>query len=269
MDKENHTTTIDKLTEVEICDNRESQLYDLKVSILFYAIQCLLFLFTLYINILVYRMAKREKMVLSWELKVDSMCNIYSSIYGLTFMAIAKFSSPPSVIFGEWYCNLSEVIMAFDLFRTLTITFTIGVYRYIFIVRGEWINIYESRKKRVVRAIFGIKLFFLVLFTTKFVIFNRNSPFIEIWNHWCSEGVLHTTRNSANATIFRLSHEKHFYSVTPDRNAMVTLFGLIKNGGLSTCLKIFCVMVDLIIFLCVLDVTECLLHYKIGKFLKM
>ena len=268
MEKENETI-IDTMTEVEIYDSLESQLYDLKVSILFYVIQCILFPYTLYINILVHRMAQREKMVLSWELKVDSMCNIFSAIYGLTFMAIAKFSSPPSVIFGEWYCKVSDVIMAFDLFRTLTITFTIGVYRYIFIVRGEWINVYESRKKRVIWAIFGIKMFLLVIFTTKFVIFNRNHPFIELWNHWCSEGVLHTTPNSANAAIFRLSHEKHFYSVTPDRNAMITLFGLIKNGGLSTCLKIFCVLVDLLIFLCVLNVTEGLLYYKIGKFLKM
>ena len=267
MDKENETI-INTVTEVEISDNHDSQLYDLKVSILFYVIQCLLFLFTLYINILVHRMAQREKMVLSWELKLDSICNIVSSIYYLIFMAIAKFSSPPLVIFGEWYCKASEVIMAFDLFRTLTFTFTIGVYRYVFIVRGEWINIYESRKKLVKRTMFLIKMFFLVLFTAKFVIFNRNSPFIELWSHWCSEGVPHTTPRNANSTISILSHEKHFYSVTPDGNAMVTLFGLIKNGGLSTSLKIFCIIIDLLIFISILNVTEGVFHYRIGKFLK-
>ena len=115
---------------------------------------------------------------------------------------------------------------------------------------------------------FLTKIFFLVLFTTKFVIFNRNSPFIELWNHWCSEGVLQTTINSANATVFRLSHEKHFYAVTPDGNAMVTLFGLIKNGGLTTSLKIFCIIVDLLIFISILNVTEGVFHYRIGKFLK-
>ena len=212
-------------------------------------------------------MAQREKMALSWELKLDSMCNIVSSIYYLIFMAIAKFFSPPSVIFGEWYCKASEVIMAFDLFRTLTITFTIGVYRYVFIVHGEWINITESRKKLVKRAIFVIKLFFLVLFTTKFVVFNRNNPLIKVWNKWCSEGIFGPTNE--NAAICILSSETHFYSLTPDRNAMVTLFGLIKNDGLSACLKIFCVIVDLLIFLSVLNVTEGVLHYKIGIFLKM
>ena len=267
MDKENETI-INTVTEVEISDNHDSQLYDLKVSILFYVIQCLLFLFTLYINILVHRMAQREKMVLSWELKLDSICNIVSSIYYLIFMAIAKFSSPPLVIFGEWYCKASEVIMAFDLFRTLTFTFTIGVYRYVFIVRGEWINIYESRKKLVKRTMFLIKMFFLVLFTAKFVIFNRNSPFIELWSHWCREGVPHTTPRNANSTISILSHEKHFYSVTPDGNAMVTLFGLIKNGGLSTSLKIFCIIIDILIFISILNVTEGVFHYRIGKFLK-
>ena len=267
MDKENETI-INTVTEVEISDNHDSQLYDLKVSILFYVIQCLLFLFTLYINILVHRMAQREKMVLSWELKLDSICNIVSSIYYIMFMAIAKFSSPPLVIFGEWYCKASEVIMAFDLFRTLTFTFTIGVYRYVFIVRGEWINIYESRKKLVKRTMFLIKMFFLVLFTAKFVIFNRNSPFIELWSHWCREGVPHTTPRNANSTISILSHEKHFYSVTPDGNAMVTLFGLIKNGGLSTSLKIFCIIIDILIFISILNVTEGVFHYRIGKFLK-
>ena len=265
MDKENETI-IDTMTEVEIYDGLESQLYDLKVSILFYVIQCLLFPYTLYINILVHRMARREKMVLSWEFKVDSICNIFSSFYYVIYMAIAKFSYPMSESFGQWSCKVSDVIMSFDLFRTLTITFTIGVYRYIFIVHGDWINIGESRKKLVRRAIFVIRLFFLVLFTSKFVIFNRNSPFIELWNSWCSEGVLNTTPKSSNATIFTMSH---IYAETPDRKAMVTLFGLIKNGGLSTCLKIFCVLVDLLIFLCVLNVTEGLLHYKIGKFLKM
>ena len=258
---EKNGTIIQKMTDIEIYEDDESQFY-IKVDILFYVIQCLLFLFTLYINILVHRMAQREKMALSWELKVDSICNIFSSIYYLIFMAIAKFVSPPLVSFGEWYCKASEVIMAFDLFRTLTITFTIGVYRYVFIVHGEWINTTEARKKLVKRAIFVIKLFFLVLFTTKFVVFNRNSPFIKVWNKWCREGEF-------GPTIFRLSSETHFYSLTPDRNAMVTLFGLIKNVGLSACLKIFCVIVDLLIFLSVLNFTEGVLHYQIGIFLKM
>ena len=263
---ERNETIIQKMTDIEIYEDYEAQFY-IKVDILFYVLQCLLFVFTLYINILVHRMAQREKMALSWELKLDSMCNIVSSIYYLIFMAIAKFISPPSVIIGEWFCKASEVIKAFDLFRTLTITFTIGVYRYVFIVHGEWINITESRKKLVKRAIFVIKLFSLVLFTTKFVVFNRNNPLIKVWNKWCSEGIFGPTNE--NAAICILSSETHFYSLTPDRNAMVTLFGLIKNDGLSACLKIFCVIVDLLIFLSVLNVTEGVLHYKIGIFLKM
>ena len=255
-----------KMADIETYENLEYHLY-MKLDILFYVIQCISFLFTLYVNTLVHRMAQREKMVLSWEFKVDSICNILSSIYYMIYMAIAKFSYPLSQSFGEWSCKVTDVIMSFDLFRTLTITFTVGVYRYIFIVHGEWIG--ESRKKRVRRAIFLIKLFFLVIFTSKFVIFNRNSPFIELWNSWCGEGVLNTTTNSSNATIFRLSLEKHFYSETPDRKAMVTLFGLIKSGGLSTCLKIYCILVDALIFLCILNLTEGVLHYKIGKFLKM
>ena len=267
MGNENKTIII-KMTDIETYENPEYHLY-MKLDILFYVIQCISFLFSVYVNTLVHRMAQREKMVLSWEFKVDSICNIFSSFYYVIYMAIAKFSYPMSESFGQWSCKVSDVIMSFDLFRTLTITFTIGVYRYIFIVHGDWINIGESRKKLVRRAIFVIRLFFLVLFTSKFVIFNRNNPFIELWNHWCDEGVLYTLPNSSNETTFMVSTEKHFYSETPDRKAMVTLFGLIKKGGLSTCLKIFCVLVDLLIFLCVLNLTEGVLHYKIGKFLKM
>ena len=262
MENENKTIII-KITDIETYENTEYHLY-VKLDFLFYVIQCISFLFTLYFNTLVHRMAQREKMVLSWEFKVDSLCNIFSSIYYLIYMAIAKFSYPLSEIFGEWSCKVTDVIMSFDLFRTLTITFTIGVYRYIFIVHGEWIG--ESRKKRVRRAIFLIKLFFLIIFTSKFVIFNRNNPFIELWNSWCSEGVLNTTQKSSNATIFTMSHT---YAETPDRKAMVTLFGLIKNGGLSTCLKLYCILVDVLMFLCILNLTEGVLHYKIGKFLKM
>ena len=267
MDKKNKTI-IQQVPYVDIYDGPDLQ-FNMTMSILFYVVQRISLFFALYVNTLVHRMAQREKMVLSWEFKVDSICNIFSSFYYVIYMAIAKFSYPMSESFGQWSCKASDVIMSFDLFRTLTITFTIGVYRYIFIVHGDWINIGESRKKVVRRAIFVIRLFFLVLFTSKFVIFNRNNPFIELWNHWCDEGVLYTLPNSSNETTFMVSTEKHFYSETPDRKAMVTLFGLIKNGGLSTCLKIFCVLVDLLIFLCVLNVTEGVLHYKIGKFLKM
>ena len=262
MDKKNKTI-IQQVPYVDIYDGPDLQ-FNMTMSILFYVVQCISLFFALYVNTLVHRMAQREKMVLSWEFKVDSICNIFSSIYYLIYMAIAKFSYPLSEIFGEWSCKVTDVIMSFDLFRTLTITFTIGVYRYIFIVHGEWIG--ESRKKRVRRAIFLIKLFFLIIFTSKFVIFNRNNPFIELWNSWCSEGVLNTTPKSSNATIFTMSH---IYAETPDRKAMVTLFGLIKNGGLSTCLKLYCILVDVLMFLCILNLTEGVLHYKIGKFLKM
>ena len=85
------------------------------LSILFYVMLWLPLLPVLYINILVFRMAKRETMILSWELKVDSICNMLSTIHHLFFIGIVKFASPASVNLDEWYCLVSKIINSFDV----------------------------------------------------------------------------------------------------------------------------------------------------------
>ena len=233
------------------------------LSILFYVILWLALLPVLYINILVFRMAKRETMILSWELKVDSICNMLSTIHHLFPLGILNFGFPASVIVGEWYCYVSKMIISFDVFRSLTMTFTIALYRYIFIIHGESISI--ERKKRIKKTLFATKVLFLVLFTSKFVIFGGTG---EFWNFFCNKNESGLTANHLNKTTLGGLTAKLFYTVHPGQNALITIFGLIENGASAVILKVFCVIVDLLILVSILNVIEGVLHYRIGTFLK-
>ena len=235
----------------------------MKLYIFFYVILWLTLLPVLYINILVYRMAKRETIILSWELKVDAIFNVLSTIHHLFFMGIVKFSFPASVNLGEWYCHVSNVLISLDLFRYLTITFSIGVYRYIFIVHGELMS--ERRKRRIRMTLFVTKSIFLIIFTAKFVIFDST---LKFWNTMCNENESGLTANYPNATALEWLTAELFYTVHTGQNAMVTIFGLVENGALAVSLKVFCVIVDLLIFVSILNVTEGVLHCRITTFLK-
>ena len=89
----------------------DEQPLDLTTSIWFYVIQWLLILPTLYLNILVFRMAMRDAVALSLELKLYSLCNILSSIYILIFMGVIKFAFPASSTVGSWYCHISNIAL--------------------------------------------------------------------------------------------------------------------------------------------------------------
>ena len=218
-------------------------------------------------------MATRETMMISWELKVDSTCNMISTIHHLFFMGVVKFAFPVSARLGEWYCHVSRIIVSLDTFRTLTMTFSIGVYRYIFIVHGE--SIHSAKRKKIIRrTLFATKSIFVVLFTSKFVIFDST---VKYWSSLCNGSELGRatnypefglTANRPNTTLFGGLTANLFYSVHPGQNDMVTIFGLIENGALAVSLKVFCIIIDLLILVSSLNITEGVLHYRIGMFLK-
>ena len=231
------------------------------LSILFYVILWLALLPVLYINILVFRMAKRETMILSWELKVDSICNILSTIHHLFVIGIFKFAIPASVNLSEWYCIVSEIIASFDIFRHLTMTLSIGVYRYIFIMHGALMS--AKRKKRIKRTLFATKALLLVLFTSKFVIFSGKGKF---WSSVCNKGEPGLTAN--HEFYLGWFPAEMFYTEPPGQHAIITIFGLVEHGALAVSLQVFCIIVDLLILVSILNVTEGVLHYRIGTFLK-
>ena len=206
-------------------------------------------------------MAKRETMILSWELKVDSICNMLSTIHHLFFIGIVNFGFPASVILGEWYCYVSKMIISFDLLRHLTMTFSIGVYRYIFIMHGELMS--AKRKKLIKRTLFATKALLLVLFTSKFVIFSGEGKF---WNSVYNKGEPGLSAN--HQFYFGWFPAEMFDPEPPGQYAIITIFGLVEHGALAVILKVFCIIVDLLILVSILNVTEGVLHYRIGTFLK-
>ena len=206
-------------------------------------------------------MAKRETMIISWELKVDSICNMVSTIHHLFFVAIVRFAFSASVNLGEWYFLVSKIIISLDIFRDLTMTFSIGVYRYIFIMHGELMS--AKRKKRIKRTLFATKALLLVLFTSKFVIFSGKGKF---WSSVCNKGEPGLTAN--HEFYLGWFPAEMFYTEPPGQHAIITIFGLVEHGALAVILKVFCIVVDLLILVSILNITEGVLHYRIGTFLK-
>ena len=123
----------------------------------------------------------------------------------------------------------------------------------------------EERKNRMKKTLFATKVLFLVIFTSKFVIFGDTG---KAWMSFCNENESGLIANYLNTTTPGGLTAKWFYIVHPGQNALVTVFGLIKNRASAVSLKVFCVIVDLLILVSILNVTEGVLHYRIGKFLK-
>ena len=241
----------------------EKQL-DVIVSIISYILQWMLFFPSLYINVLVYRMAQREKNSLSLELTVESICNILSTIFQLSFMGLIKFAAPASAILGGGYCHVSNVIMSFEMFRFLSTTFTITVYRYIFIIHSEKINSSEKLKKYIKWTIFSTKWLLLLLFTAKFVIFNGEDLFVKVWYSVCNGKELGSSfRDNTRDTL-----KESFYILTEDEKNLVTIFGPVQNSAVILSLKAFCIVVDLLIIASMFNLTEGMFHFKIAKYLK-
>ena len=107
---------------------------NLRVSIIFYAIQWLLLFPTLYVNSLVFLMARRESFSISLELMVVSVIYIIVAIYSVVYQGMIKFLFPVSHLIGDWFCETSNVFMSAVMFQQLLYTFTISVYRYVFII---------------------------------------------------------------------------------------------------------------------------------------
>ena len=246
----------------------EKQL-DVTVSIISYILQCILFFPSLYINVLVYRMAQREKNSLSLELTVDSICNILSTIFQLSFMGLIKFAAPASAILGGGYCHVSNYIMSFEMFRSLSTTFTITVYRYIFIIHSEKINRSEKLKKYIKWTMFSIKWLLLLLFTAKFVIFGGEDLFVKAWYSVCNGKELGSSFRDANRdTLTDIITKESFYILTEDKKFLLTIFGPIQNSAAILFLKVFCIVIDLLIIASIFNLTEGMFHFKIAKYLQ-
>ena len=128
MEQEYEMFTNDTINHEDRISN-EMQLSS-NISIVFYVMQCLLFLPDLYVNTLVLRMAMREAVILSLELKLNSVFNMISSIYNLVFMGLPPiFRWLVNVCLNHTYPNcfllVNKIFPWFTNFSAKCQTFTI------------------------------------------------------------------------------------------------------------------------------------------------
>ena len=231
-------------------------------SIIFYSFRLLMFFPTIYVNILVLRMSKREDLLIASELQMVSMIYIWTAFLSLIYHGVVEFAFPASIVIGDWFCSLSNVLMSAVMFQQLILTFTITLNRYVFTVFREKTTKTEKRQKRVIWAISVMKMIVILTLTAKFVIFDDEHQYVKYWNSVCN----------GNMTVDKgqkhILDEMQTYRQTKDTHALITLFGNIENPSLKYTLQAFCIAADLIFILTCLNLTEGYLQYEISKFMK-
>ena len=236
------------------------------VSSTFYVIQCLLIFPTIFVNMLVLRMLKRDQMHIAVELKVYSIGNIIIGIGSIINQGIIKFAFPACYHLGDWYCHLSTALMAIGMFRELVHSMTLSLYRYVFIIHNEKINTEQDRKK-MGWFIFSIKWFTIIIFAVKVVIFNKDE-FALYFASLCKGEVEMNSGSQSNMTTMEYLAERSFYRVPKeDNNAIITNFGIVR-GKLAILMKAFCVIVDALIMGGTMNLMEGFLYSRIAKFMK-
>ena len=247
----------------------DEQQLDLTTSIWFYVIQWLLILPTLYLNILVFRMAMRDAVALSLELKVYSFFNILSSMYILIFMGVIKFAFPASSTVGSWYCHISNIALSLDMWRVTVFSTSVAVHRYIFIMYRETVKASNKREKRVIWTILIAKWLMLLVFTAKFIIFNDKDQFAKVWITVCNgETIGSLPTNNSTLSMSQYMAKNLFFVLTEDKSALITSFGDISNGAVAYVLIVLCIIVDVLILATTLNIGEGLIYYRIAKYMK-
>ena len=244
----------------------DSQL-DIRVSFLFYSTVWVMMFPSLYLNILVLQMLKREKLCFSLELKVYTIGNIIASIWGLVHHGILNFAFPASVKIGSWYCHVGSVIMVLGMWRNAIHSFSLSVYRYVFIVHRDKI-VNEKQKQQLKLVIFAAEWTFIIIFMAKNVIFNKDELAL-FWNTVCNGEILtqQIQENPANLTqFFESLSERSFYRKTKD-NALITVFGNVE-GTSAYPLQAFCIIADVLILAMCTNILEGILYRRVAKHMK-
>ena len=208
----NNTTTYRK----DFC-NKEAEQFehlDTITSGVFYTVQCLLVIPTIYVNILVLRMLKRDKFSIAVELKVNSCLNIAVSITSIVNQGLIKFSFPACHHLGSWYCHMSSVFMAIGMFRETIHSLTLSIYRYVFIIYRERIQT-ERDRIRISWSIFCIKWFAVITFALKLFFFNKDE-FVMYFSSLCKGMMEKKSGDSSNLTVFEFLEERSFYRVSQE-----------------------------------------------------
>ena len=252
----------------EFCNKEVEQLdrLDTIASGVFYAIQCLLVIPTIYVNILVLRMLKRDKFSIAVELKINSFGNIAVSIMSIFNQGIIKFAFPACHHLGSWYCHMSAILMAIGMFREAIHSLTLSIYRYVFIIYRERIQT-EKDRIRASWLIFFIKWIAVITFALKLVVFNKDE-FVMYFSSLCKGKIEKKSESVSNQTVLEFLEERSFFRVSQEDNSvLITNFGKV-DGNFAIILKSFCVIVDILIVGATLNLLEGLLYSRIANFMK-
>ena len=261
MEQENKAVFNSTYTEID--DNPVNEFpLNSSTSIIFYSFRLLMFFATIYVNILVLRMSKREDLLIASELQMVSMIYIWAAFLSLIYHGIVEFAFPASIAIGDWFCSLSNVFMSAVMFQQMILTFTITLNRYVFTVYREKTTKTEKRQKQFIWAISVMKIIVIIILTAKFVIFDDENQYVKYWNSVCN----------GNMTVDKgqkhILDEMQTYRHTKDTHALISLFGNIENPTLKYPLQAFCIAADLIFILTSLNSTKGYLQYKISRFMK-
>ena len=264
--EQEYLTLMNRTLNIEAKCSSEPSNLNLTVSVSFYVIHCLLLPPTLYVNILNFRMLKRESLSVSMEIKIYCIFNIIGSIIDIVHFGILIFAFPASVYFGPWYCYTFSVIMAIRMFRIFMHSLTLCIYRYIFIIYREVLN--EKQRKQVTWIVVLVKWLAILILSSKFVIFGKDE-FALFWTSICDGSYINTQTKQVDTTILEYLAENIFYKLSKDDDrALITIFGNV-HGGLSYVLPVFCVLLDVLgTVILVFNPLEVFLYSKIAKYMK-
>ena len=249
---------------------------NMNVSIVSYVIEWLLFFPTMYVNVLVILMAKRESLSISLELKWISSHYIVSSVCSLVYNGMIKFAYPVSSLVGDWFCATANVLMSALMFQDLIATNTISIYRYVFILYREQYTTDEKIKKRVTWTIFFCTRLMILVMTAKHVIFNHEYLFDKYWTGVCYGDVMkadiielhNSTEVEYTKNVLYEYAQKLSYSHSQDNKSLYTIFGNIDNPFIAFFLQLVCYLVDVFFILTLSNFTEGILYYKIARYWK-
>ena len=185
----------------------------------------------------------------------------------LVHFGILKFAFPASQHFGIWYCYLHQVVGPLGMFRETIHTFTLSVYRYVFIIHRESIRT-DKRRNEISWTIFGMKWLVVCILTAKWGIFNKDDLTLY-WTGVCmGNSTLYRPTNAANANYIEYALEGLFYRVTKTSDrALITNLGNVE-GYFTYPLKAFCVVAGILQLVTCLNFMEGFLYGQIAHYMK-
>ena len=179
------------------------------------------------------------------------------------------FLFPVSQLIGDWFCETTNVFLSAAMVQQLFSTFSISIYRYVFIVHGDKYTRTNRVQRNVTWTIFIGKIVVLILLTAKYIIFDPKYAFVKFWTGVCNGDILKDDMNGLhNSTVIEYIERTYFFVRSEENNSLITLFGNVENEGFGLVLRIFCVIATLIMIFTCSNLIEGILYYRIAKFWK-